>query len=101
MYPLSSMMTPDPDPDCDCDGAAGTPLVKIVTTDGRTFATTAGTERDFSWGATALEPGSAPAHDEENNWRRPHIQTRNDVPKSQREIVLSIDDLLWHKSFTE
>jgi hypothetical protein len=50
MYPPSSMMTPDPDPDCACEELAGTPRVRIVTTDERTFATTAGTERFFSVG---------------------------------------------------
>ena len=48
------MMTPEPDPDCVCEGLAGTPRVRIVTTDERTFATTAGTERVLS-----EEPGEA------------------------------------------
>jgi hypothetical protein len=55
MYPPSSIMTPEPDPDCVCEGLAGTPRVRIVTTDERTLATTAGTERVFS----EEEPGAA------------------------------------------
>jgi len=50
MYPPSSIMTPEPEPDWVCEGLAGTPRVRIVTTDERTFATTAGTERFFSMG---------------------------------------------------
>lgn len=41
-------MTPEPDPDWICEALAGTPRVSIVTTDDRTLATTAGTERFFS-----------------------------------------------------
>jgi hypothetical protein len=48
MYPPSSIITPEPEPDCVCDALVGTPRVKIVTTDERTFETTAGTERFFS-----------------------------------------------------
>jgi phospholipid N-methyltransferase len=48
MYPPSSIMTPEPEPDWVCEGLAGTPRVRIVTTDERIFATTAGTERFFS-----------------------------------------------------
>src|SRR5437016_44631 len=61
MYPLSSIMTPDPEPDWACVGAAGMPRVRMVTTEGRTFATTAGTDRDFSWEGTDPIGGSAEA----------------------------------------
>ena len=60
MYPPSSMMTPDPDPDWVCEGLAGMPRVRMVTTEGRTFATTAGTERDFSVEATSAASGISP-----------------------------------------
>src|SRR5580765_31657 len=61
MYPLSSIMTPDPEPDWACVGVAGMPRVRMVTTEGRTFATTAGTDRDFSWEGTDSIRGSAEA----------------------------------------
>ena len=35
MYPPSSIMTPEPEPDWVCEGLAGTPRVRIVTTDER------------------------------------------------------------------
>jgi hypothetical protein len=51
---------------------------------------------------TALEPGSAPAPDDEkNSWSRKHPQRKNDVPQRLLEIVLVMDGLLWHKSFAE
>src|SRR5437870_11640954 len=61
MYPLSSIMTPDPEPDWACVGDAGMPRVRMVTTEGRTFATTAGTDRDLSWEGPDPIGGSAEA----------------------------------------
>src|SRR5574341_348170 len=61
MYPLSSMITPEPEPDCACEGVAGTPRVRIVTTEGRTFATTAGTGRDLSCNGEGGTPAFARA----------------------------------------
>src|SRR4026209_2835492 len=59
------MMTPDPDPEPDrtCDGLAGTPRVRMVTTEDRTLATTDGTESVLSVEMTALEPGFAEARE--------------------------------------
>jgi hypothetical protein len=59
MYPFSSMITPDPEPDCAWEGVDGIPRVRIVTTDGRTFVTTAGTESTLSCGAVTEELDSA------------------------------------------
>ncbi len=53
-------MTPEPEPDCAWDVLAGTPRVRMVTTDERTFETTAGTVRFFS--LVPFPP--APAHAE-------------------------------------
>src|SRR5687767_4134367 len=60
------MITPDPEPEpaWTCDGLAGTPRVRMVTTEDRTLATTAGTERVLSVETTALEPGLAQAPEE-------------------------------------
>src|SRR5262245_30938172 len=61
MYPLSSIIRPEPEPDWPCDGAAGTPRVRIVTTEGRTFVTTAGTDKDLSSCEASGTPGLAQA----------------------------------------
>src|SRR5215813_6003631 len=42
------MMTPDPDPDWVSEGLAGMPRVRMLTTEGRIFATTAGTDNVLS-----------------------------------------------------
>jgi hypothetical protein len=42
------MMTRDPDPDWVSEGLAGRPRVRMLTTEGRIFATTAGTDNVLS-----------------------------------------------------
>jgi len=44
------MIIPEPEPDCAVwgDWLTGTPRVRMVTTDGRTFETTAGIDRALS-----------------------------------------------------
>ena len=51
------MMTPDPDPDWVSEGLAGMPRVRMLTTEGRIFVTTAGTDNVLSDEATGPPPG--------------------------------------------
>src|SRR5215467_1718394 len=55
------MMTPDPDPDWVSEGLAGMPRVRMLTTEGRIFATTAGTDNVLSVEATAPSTEAAKA----------------------------------------
>jgi hypothetical protein len=83
------MMTPDPEPEPDwtCDGLAGTPRVRMVTTEDRTLATTAGTERVLSVETTALEPGLAQAPEDPKSRLAMGIKMRGRVAiDSTREL---------------
>src|SRR5262245_33841953 len=53
------MMTPDPDPDWVTEGLAGMPRVRMLTTEGRIFVTTAGTDNVLSDESTGRPPGLA------------------------------------------
>ena len=57
------MMTPDPDPDWVSEGLAGMPRVRMLTTEGRIFATTAGTDNVLSEEVIAAPSGAAKANE--------------------------------------
>ncbi|HEU4683376.1 MAG TPA: hypothetical protein VFS39_02585 [Nitrospira sp.] len=69
----------------------------MVTTDGRTLATTAGTDRDFSCGVNDPAPGSASVHGGERSI--PNEPTKKtDAIAGLNETLVFIELALWHKS---
>ena len=58
-----------------------------MTTDGRIFATTAGTDRGFSWEVTVLAPGSAHKEDTVDSIRKQH---RRHIRRGERKMDMRL-----------
>ncbi len=82
------MMTPEPDPDWACEGLAGTPRVRIVTTEGRTFFTTAGTDKVLSAAATA--PTSARTNGTDAKHRSMRVKRSRAKERTIDESVIGL-----------